>query len=845
MCAPIVLKDLRASPIGAHVRSHLMKSSSSLDRSVGPVTPKVLAFAGALAVLSHHAVYAASATWDGSDDVLWANAANWSASPVPGTGDTATFNTATPNQTIDVGTIGIRSIAFAGNAGAYTLGPSVGAGTITLDNLGSITMANTVAADQLINANLVLGPDAGGSTYTLTNSSTTNSLTLAGNITGGAGGTAGTKLLNVSGAGNVSLAGVLTPGGGSLFRLANIGTGVLTLSGSGSQFIGTSNAPGNAGLRATSGTTVLAAGSGITTNHLAVADANGTTGTLKIEGGTLSVTGNFGGVAGAAGASGVTNQTGGQVSIAVFQGVQENVAANSASSGIYNLSGGSLTIGSAGSYRGTFNAGNTFAMNVFGTGTLILSNASNRLSLNGAGSLTISGNGFVEAGPSDLILVNQASTGTGTLNLDGGTLSARGITTSTAAGATSIVNFNGGTFRNNIGATMLSNANVTAYVKAGGAIIDTNGFSTAIFVPLLHDAALGATLDGGLTKNGLGNLNMGLGAIHTYTGATNLNAGTMSIAQSSVDGVGGALGLNSAVTLAAGTSITATGVSVSVGSLAGSGTYAFGGGGPNSLTTGGNNLSTTYSGAITATGSVTKNGTGTQTFSGLNTYSQGTTINAGTLLANTAVGGSNSATGSGAVTVQGTGVLGGIGQIRPMGTNGISVASGASIAPGGVTIGTLVVDLGATTGGITMANDSTFSFRLGVSALTLAAAGGPGSSDMLSITNAAVGDVTFAALGNTVNFLGGEIGYYKLFDTSLANATLAGDTWNNLTYDTTTGLVSGGLSSAGNSFYVGTASNGGNIGDIYVYYAVPEPGTAGLLAMGGCALLFFRRRARC
>jgi hypothetical protein len=187
--------------------------------------------------------------------------------------------------------------------------------------------------------------------------------------------------------------------------------------------------------------------------------------------------------------------------------------------------------------------------------------------------------------------------------------------------------------------------------------------------------------------------------------------------------------------------------------------------------------------------------------------------------------------------------LGGIGQIRPGSANGISVSAGASIAPGGESIGTLTINLGNTTGGVTMANDSTFTFRLGASALTLAAAGGAGSSDMLSITSASVNDFTFAALGNTVNLSGGAIGYYKLFDTSLANATLAGDTWNNLTYDTTTGEITAGLFSSGNSFFVGTAGNGGDLGDIYLYYAIPEPGTVVMLLLGGCALAF-RRRVR-
>ena len=46
---------------------------------------------------------AASGIWTGATDATWAGA-NWSASPVPGTGDTATFNGAGGGHTaIDLG----------------------------------------------------------------------------------------------------------------------------------------------------------------------------------------------------------------------------------------------------------------------------------------------------------------------------------------------------------------------------------------------------------------------------------------------------------------------------------------------------------------------------------------------------------------------------------------------------------------------------------------------------------------------------------------------------------------------------------------------------------------------
>ena len=72
------------------------------------------AFLGITASLAAaSAVHAASASWLGSADSAWSNSSNWSASPVPGAGDTATFNSASGNTTIDLGAgLTVGSVVF-------------------------------------------------------------------------------------------------------------------------------------------------------------------------------------------------------------------------------------------------------------------------------------------------------------------------------------------------------------------------------------------------------------------------------------------------------------------------------------------------------------------------------------------------------------------------------------------------------------------------------------------------------------------------------------------------------------------------------------------------------------
>ena len=97
----------------------------------------------------NQSLHAASGTWTGATDATWAGA-NWSASPVPGTLETATFNgLGNGFTTIDLGSgISVGTILFdTASVAGYTIGSGgVGAQTLTLDNTGAITMNSTVMA---------------------------------------------------------------------------------------------------------------------------------------------------------------------------------------------------------------------------------------------------------------------------------------------------------------------------------------------------------------------------------------------------------------------------------------------------------------------------------------------------------------------------------------------------------------------------------------------------------------------------------------------------------------------------------------------------------------------------
>lgn len=639
-------------------------------------------------------LHAADQTWDGDTDGAWSTGSNWVGDPasvdVPGTGNTATFSGASGNITINLGgAISLSVLAFdnAASVAAYTIGvDALGTDTLTIDDGGSITMSSAVDQDQLINANVVLGPDSAASTYEISNASTTNTLTVAGSITGGNGGTAGDKFLTVSGDGNAILGGIISDDGSDL-GIIKAGAGTLTLS----------------AINAYGGITQLRDGTTIITNSEAIQ------GEIQFEDGDPILE---------LGADSL------DLSEQLFvrnSGTEKTVRLDLDGSTTATLSGRIInrettashfiidvgeddTLIVGGQVTSLSSTSGQSGITKNGLGTLNLNNVTNEyrgLTTINAGTLQISANGTL----------GDATSGFGTVVNDGGSLTLTGDFDYTATEELTLA----GTGADGNGALQSLSGNNSfagAISLSDDATIQTSG-----------DLTLTGTISGSdiLTKTGAGTLT--LAGDSSYTGDTNLFNGKVIVMHDKAFGESNQVDILNAAPDIVEVELGIDGLTIANPffvrnnggrkiirlDLSGSNTATLTGriqihendtgdfrvdvGESDTLTFAGDNFST-FGGSR----GFTKDGSGTLILSGTNTYNGETIVSAGTLLinGNSVIGGSRTPT----LTVSSGATLGGSGK-----TNEVTTVNSGGFLTAGTngTTGTLTFD-----GGLTMTSGSTW-----------------------------------------------------------------------------------------------------------------------------------------
>lgn len=355
-----------------------------------------------------------------------------------------------------------------------------------------------------------------------------------------------------------------------------LGTGTLTVGGSGASTVFRGSISGAGGLvKAGAGTLTLAGPNhytGITTVNAGtlVLDADSTTSGVVLNGGSLDLGGvsrtmaslvqNGGHVLNGtitAGSVSVTSGTltaGGAVIIPVSGSLHVGAGA------VYDSGGGGVSLGSltgtgnvamgVGSLTlGEGHASGIFAGNISGSGE-VSKTGSGTLTLSGVntytgythvlgGSLTVASGGIVHTPGTDFVI---ASTGTGSFVMDGGAVTARaviighdgGTATVTLRGGTlttgeiarwsipSSIAFDGGTLRAAGNTSVLLNGFTagSAVIQSGGLVLNTNGFTVSTPAEL--------TGSGSLIKTGAGTLT--LTGASSYSGFTDVTAGSLIIA---------------------------------------------------------------------------------------------------------------------------------------------------------------------------------------------------------------------------------------------------------------------------------------------------------------------------
>ena len=608
-------------------------------------------------------------TWTGGGiDSYWQTTANWTSLPVAGdalyfgsTGVTSTNNFAANTS--------FASLIFNNGAGAHTLGGS----TISLSG----AIINNSLNTQTINLAMALSTGA----HVVTTNAGGN-IAIGGVISGSGG-------LSKSGSGTLTLSTVNTYIGNTTL---DSGTLVLTVGGASGAVRGTATINAGATMKATA-VDSLGYTAGVQVSQLniiggtfdnGVNNNQGYRTNVMLTGGTMSSSGggsfNFtGGYGITTGSSSATSTISGGILLRDGVNMTINVADGAAAADL--LISGSIS-----------QSNGTGSITKSGSGTLVQTGSNSHT----GGTVVSSGTYQLGTGLVGSEISNSLGTGPVIVNAGAALLFAPGSTGTTYAFGNSFT-MNGGTVIGRDGNQQIGGAGKTVAIGSSGATFDCwysgkdlylAGQLTGSGAVTIRNSIAGQTWSGGIVY---------------ATGTASSFSGTATVLAGAYLGVG----LSDAFSLAtvvnnsngntAGTFTTPSGLifysgsaevnSATMGALSGSGKVILqagtsGTGSAVALTVGGNDSSTTLSGAISGSGSIIKTGTGTMTLSGVNSYSGTTAINGGTLNV------TGTLSGTGALIVASGGALAGSGSVA----GATAVATGGILSPsnsGAGTSGTL------------------------------------------------------------------------------------------------------------------------------------------------------------
>jgi autotransporter-associated beta strand protein len=546
-----------------------------------PTLRLFLALSGS-SLLAISSAYAVNANWTGgSSDALWSNTANWSASPVPGTGNTATFNAAAGagGAVIDLGAgVTVNTISFVGPSfAAYTIGAGAvnsqslilnGSGNAGLASSGTATTAQiTINAAITVNNNQQWVLNQGANPWIINGNVTPN---------GASGSTIQVKINGHKADFNGLLADQV---GGAKLQMSGANAQTATLTNPNNSFTGglffdngsvSVNSIGNIGSNSAAGAggdllfgsgfgggTLVYTGSGNTTNRVVTVNHGFNGPTLNQSGasGNLNFTADlaFSSATSAVGSPMVT-LNGATAGTGEFSGklvdnantgftpLKANAAAGATSIQLHSVDG--IAVGAAVSGSAFIQAGTTVTAINTSTKTITISQATSggqinqganltvdglvnitHLTKNGSGTWTLSGanthNGFTKISAGTLTLANALALQNSPIDMVGSIAG-----TATAGLKTTVTALNLGGLSGTASPKNLSSIFTTTSGGYNGVTelkLNTRAAASHSYSGIIADGAIGMTL----TKTGAGT--QILGGNNSYTGQTLVSQGKLII----------------------------------------------------------------------------------------------------------------------------------------------------------------------------------------------------------------------------------------------------------------------------------------------------------------------------